>query len=146
LEVPALKESVNIETVKAMYAAFSRGDIAGILTHMDESIVFTVPGTSAVPVAGVRNGLPEVQRFFEDLERRHEFSLFEPRDFIAQANRVVALVHYEGRDKATGRAFAADAAMLWTFGDGRAIRFQEFTDTEALANAARGSTRITGAA
>jgi ketosteroid isomerase-like protein len=89
--------------------------------------------------------LREVQRFFEDLERREEFSLFEPRDFIAQANRVVALVHYEGRDKMTGRAFTADSAMLWTFGDGKAIRFQEFTDTEAIANAARGA-RVSDAA
>jgi ketosteroid isomerase-like protein len=140
-----MKESVNIEAVKAMYAAFGRGDIAGVLKHMDESIVFTVPGTSAVPVAGTRHGLREVQRFFEDLERREEFTLFEPRDFIAQGNRVVALVHYEGRDKVTGRTFIADSAMLWTFGDGKAIRFQEFTDTEAIANAARG-TQASGAA
>jgi uncharacterized protein len=141
-----MKESVNIENVKAMYAAFGSGDIPGILKHMDESIVFTIPGTSAVPMAGTRNGLRQVERFFEELARREEFSLFEPRDFIAQANRVVALVHYEGRDKITGRGFVADSAMLWTFGDGRAIRFQEFTDTEAFANAARGDSRISGAA
>jgi ketosteroid isomerase-like protein len=141
-----MKESVNIENVKAMYAAFGSGDIPGILKHMDESIVFTIPGTSAVPMAGTRNGLRQVERFFEELAQREEFSLFEPRDFIAQANRVVALVHYEGRDKITGRGFVADSAMLWTFGDGRAIRFQEFTDTEAFANAARGDSRISGAA
>jgi ketosteroid isomerase-like protein len=141
-----MKESVNIETVKAMYAAFGRGDIPGILKHMDESIVFTIPGSSAVPLSGVRNSLREVERLFEEMERRHEFTLFEPREFIAQANRVVAFVHYEGRDKITGKGFIADAAMLWTFGDGKAIRFQEFTDTEALANAARGGNRVSGAA
>jgi ketosteroid isomerase-like protein len=140
-----MKESVNIEAVKAMYAAFGTGDIPGILKHMDEAIVFTIPGSSAVPLSGVRNGLREVQRFFEGLERRQEFSLFEPRDFIAQGNRVVALVHYEGRDRMTGRPFIADSAMLWTFGDGKAIRFQEFTDTEAVANAAR-ETKVSGAA
>ncbi len=140
-----MKESVNIETVKAMYAAFGRGDIPGMLKHMDESIVFTIPGSSAFPLSGVRNGLREVQRFFEEVERRHEFTVYEPREFIAQANRVVALVHYEGRNKITGKGFIADAAVLWTFGDGKAIRFQEFTDTEALANAARGN-RASGAA
>jgi ketosteroid isomerase-like protein len=141
-----MRESANIETVKAMYGAFRRSDIPGILRHMDESIVFTVPGTSAVPVAGQRNGLREVERFFENLAQREEFSLFEPRDFIAQANRVVALVHYEGHDKITGRFFKADSAMLWTFGDGKVIRFQEFTDTEAIANAARDSALVSGAA
>jgi len=135
-----MRESVNVEAVKAMFAAFGRGDIPGVLKYMDEAIVFTIPGSSAVPTAGVRQGLREVQRFFEDLERREESTVFEPRDFIAQGNRVVAVVHSEGRDKVTGRSFTADSAMLWTFGDGKAIRFQEFTDTEAFANAARGDT------
>jgi ketosteroid isomerase-like protein len=37
----------------------------------------------------------------------------------------------------TGRTFNVDSAMLWTVGNGKAIRCQEYTDTEALANAAR---------
>ena len=140
-----MRESVNIDAVKAMYAAFGRGDIPEILARMDESILFTIPGSSQIPVSGGRNGLPQVRRFFEDLAQRYEFTVFEARDYIAQGNRVVALVHYEARDKVTGRNFSADSAMLWTFGNGRAIRFQEYTDTEAIANAARG-TQALGAA
>jgi ketosteroid isomerase-like protein len=72
--------------------------------------------------------------------------VFEPREFIAQVNRVVAFVNYEGRDKTTGRSFTADAAMLWSFGDGKVIRFQEYTDTEALANASRsGGVKVSSA-
>jgi len=134
-----MRETGNIETIRATYAAFNRGDIAGVLDHMDESIVFTTPGSEAVPMAGTRRGLEEVRRFFEDLNRRMEFTVFEIGELLAQGNRVVALVHYEGRDKNTGRGFAADSAMLWTLGNGKALRFQEYTDTEALAAAARPS-------
>ena len=58
---------------------------------------------------------------------------------------MVALVRYEGRDRSTGRAFSAESAMLWLFGNGNVIRFQEFTDTEALANAARQERQAFGA-
>jgi uncharacterized protein len=134
-----MRETGNSETIRATYAAFQRGDIAGVLKNMDESIVFTTPGSAAVPMAGTRRGIEEVRRFFEDLERRMEFTVFDVRELLAQGNRVVALVHYEGRDKKTGRGFTADSAMLWTLGNGKAIRFQEYTDTEALAAAAQPS-------
>ncbi len=71
-----MRETANIETVRAMYAAFARRDIAGILKHLDESIVWTAPGSAAVPLSGVRRGIEQVRRFFEDLERRMEFSVF----------------------------------------------------------------------
>lgn len=130
-----------------MYSAFNSGDIAGVLKHLDESIVWTVPGSAAAPMAGVRRGIEEVRRFFEDLEGRMEFSVFDVRELIAQGNRVVALVHYEGRDRKTGRNFTADSAMLWTIGNGKAIRFQEYTDTEALVAAAQpNETQAFGAA
>jgi ketosteroid isomerase-like protein len=132
-----MKESQNIETVRSVYAAFLRGDISGVLQQMDETIVFRQPGSAEVPTSGTRRGLRELERFFEELRTLVEFTVFEIREYIAQGNRVVALLHYEGRYKPTGRSFATDAAALWTLGNGRAIRFQEFTDTEALARAAR---------
>lgn len=142
-----MRESGNIDTVRAVYAAFQRGDIPGVLKGLDETIVWTTPGSSAAPMSGTRRGVEEVRRFFEDLERRIEFTTFDVGELLAQGNRVVALIHYEGRDKITGRGFTADSAMVWTLGNGKALRFQEYTDTEALAAAARPSdTQAFGAA
>jgi ketosteroid isomerase-like protein len=132
-----MRETANIETVRAVYAAFGRGDVAGVLDRLDETIVWITPGSAAVPMAGRRQGIDEVRKFFEQLAQRLTFTVFQPREFLAQGNRVIALVHYEGRDNTTGRPFRAESAMLWTIGNGRAVRFQEYTDTEALAEAAR---------
>ncbi len=134
-----MRESHNIECVRSIYSAFKRGDISGILRCMDETIVFIVPGSSAVPLAGTRRGLEQVRDYYRELADRVAYTLFEQREMIAQGNRVVALIHYEGRYKPDGGAFAVDSAMLWTLGNGRALRFQEFTDTEALVRAARES-------
>ena len=49
-----------------------------------------------------------MKKLFEDLSARHEFSKFEVRDLIADGNRVVALVRYEGRDRMTNSDFAAE--------------------------------------
>ena len=133
----SMKEIANIETVRAIYAAFARRDIEGVLDRLDETIVWVTPGSRAVPMAGKRKGFNEAREFFQTLSERVTFTVFEPREFIAQGNRVVALVHYEGRDNTTGKPFEAEAAMLWTIGNGKAIRFREYTDTEALAQAAR---------
>ena len=78
-----MQEQANVQSVTAMYAAFARRDISGILGHMDESIFFLIPGSPAVPLSGARRSLCEVRRFFEELDARCEFSAFEPRDYIA---------------------------------------------------------------
>jgi ketosteroid isomerase-like protein len=141
-----MREQANIETVRAIYAAFGRGDLAALLERMDEEIVWITPGSPAVPLAGRRRGMEEVRQFFEQLAARVTFTAFEAREYIAQGNRVVVLARYEGRNNETGRNFAAEAAMLWTIGNGKAIRFQEYTDTEALAAAARpNDTQVQGA-
>jgi ketosteroid isomerase-like protein len=132
-----MREVANIDTVRSVYSAFGRGDLPGILELLDETIVWITPGSTAVPLSGKRRGIDAVRGFFEQLAQRMTFTVFEAREFLAQGNRVIALVHYEGRDNTTGRPFTAEAAMLWTIGNGRVLRFQEYTDTEALAEAAR---------
>jgi ketosteroid isomerase-like protein len=135
--VGSMREQANIHTVRAIYAAFGRGDLAALLERMDDEIVWITPGSGMVPLAGRRQGIAEVRAFFEELAQRLTFTAFEAREYIAQGNRVVVLVHYAGRYNDTGRGFMAESAMLWTIGNGQAIRFQEYTDTEALARAAR---------
>jgi ketosteroid isomerase-like protein len=132
-----MREVANIETVRSLYAAFGRGDVAGLLERLDETIVWITPGSPSVPFSGRRRGIEEVRAFFEQMAQGITFTVFQAREFLAQGNRVIALVHYEGRNKATGREFTAESAMLWTLGNGRVLRFQEYTDTEALAEAAR---------
>ena len=125
----------NVRIVQRMYDAFLQRDVPGILAHLHDDVTWTVPGSSAVPMSGVRRGLTAVSQFFEVVEKSLQFSRFEPREYIAQGKRVVALVRYEGRVKATGKAFAADSAMVWTLEQGKAVTFQEYTDTEAFAQA-----------
>jgi uncharacterized protein len=141
-----MSEEINTQVVQTAYAAYLRGDIPGILATLDSSIVFTINGSPAVPLAGTWRGLDGMRQFFKTLTDTLEFTTFEPRDYVAQGNRVVALVHSEGRHRTTHRTFSIDSAMVWTVQNGKVVRFVEYTDTEQLARVAREGERAMGAA
>jgi ketosteroid isomerase-like protein len=123
----------NIQTIKDAYAAFSRGDLPSVLGAFDDGIQWITPGNS--DLAGERNGKEEVTGFFRTLKERWDFLAFEPAEYIPSGDRVVALGRYEVRSRQTGRTVASHWAMVWTFRNGKAVRFQEYTDTSALESA-----------
>jgi uncharacterized protein len=120
----------NIETIRNAYAAFSRGDLPSVLGAFDDGIQWITPGNT--DLAGERNGKEEVTGFFRTLKEHWEFLAFEPAEYVASGDRVVALGRYEVRSRQTGRTVASHWAMVWTFRAGKAVRFQEYTDTSAL--------------
>jgi ketosteroid isomerase-like protein len=120
----------NIQIIKDAYAAFSRGDLPSVFAAFDHGIQWIMPGNSVL--AGERNGKEEVAEFFRTLSERWDMLAFEPLEFIGSGDRVVAFGRYEMRSRQTGRTTASHWAMAWTFRDGKAIRFQEYTDTSTL--------------
>ena len=73
--------------------------------------------------------------FFAQLGASTEFTRFEPREFIAQGDQVVAIGEYAARVKSTGRSVASDWAMVFTVRDGKVVRFREWTDSAQLVRA-----------
>ena len=132
-----MNEQSNVATVQAMYAAFNRGDIPGVMSALDDSIVFTILGPPEMPLGGVRRGRQGMAQFFTELADTLEFTTFDPHGYIAQGDRVVALVHYAGKNKNTGRSFDAESAMLWEIHDGKVVHFVEYTDTEQFTRIAQ---------
>lgn len=132
-----MTEKQNVQMVSDAYAAFVRGDIPALLKTFTADIDWHVPGPVEAPYAGRRRGLDEANRFFADVARIVEFTKFEPREYVAQGDRVIALGHYEGRIRTTGKPFSADWAMAWRLRDGLLAEFHEYTDTQALGNAYR---------
>ena len=123
----------NTAVVQKAYADFSRGDIASLLSSLDEGVEWISPGKS--PASGLRKGRAEVAEFFRIVNETWEFLSFEPRDYIATGDRVVALGHYHARSRQTGRDAGSDWAMVFTVRDGKVTRFQEYADTVILESA-----------
>jgi ketosteroid isomerase-like protein len=128
-----MNEAQNTRVVQDAYAAFGRGDIQGVLNVLHDDVVWK-PVTGAarhVPTAGERRGKPAVGEFFKIVGETTKFSLFEPREFIAQGDKVVALGHYTATTP-TRNSMDSDFVMVFTLHNGKVSHFQEFLDSAAL--------------
>jgi len=129
-----MAESENVAVIQAAYAAFGRGDIAGVVDRVTEDVEWEgARGTAErLPFGGRHRGKGGVEQFFAALGEHVEFQSFRPKEFIAQGDRVVALGDYEARARKTGRSYRAEWAMVFTLRDGKVTRFEEYTDTAAV--------------
>jgi ketosteroid isomerase-like protein len=127
----------NTQVVKDAYAAFVRGDVAAILASVADDVEWEgVKGAEGVvPQAGVRHGRAAVAQFFQQVNDTIAFETFEPREYVAQDDVVVAIGRYSGKAKPTGRAVGGDFVMVFTIRDGKVARFREFTDSAMLVRA-----------
>ena len=88
-----------------------------------------------MPFFGPRKGREETAEFFRSLGEAQDVLTFNPREFVAQGDKVVALGDYSWHVKATGREFGSDWVHVWTVTDGKLSGFQEYTDTAAASKA-----------
>lgn len=129
----------NVELVKKAYAAFGAGDLQKLLGLMTSDIVWEFPTSKVIPWAGKFTGPGEVGRFFAALMEHSEPQAFEPLNFVASDDLVVALGRERFRVKSTGQTWACEWAHAFTLRDGKIAGFREYTDTAATERAfARG--------
>jgi uncharacterized protein len=135
-----MKEQENVQVVQEVYAAFQRGDIEAVLRPMADDVRWWVPGSrESIPYAGTRSGRDEVAQFFVILGGAVEFERFEPSQYIAQGDEVVALGSDRRRFKATDKVIESQWAMVFTLRQGKIASFRAYDDTEAAAAALRAS-------
>jgi len=124
----------NIRTVKDFLAALACGDREALLALIAEDIEWIIPGTDW-PLAGTWRGHTGLADLLETAARSSETST-QPREFVAQGDRVMVVGFARGRIKATNRMFEDDWIFAVTVRDGKLTRIREYIDTQALAQAA----------
>jgi ketosteroid isomerase-like protein len=122
-------ENENIELVRKGYEAFLRGDINALMDLFADDIEWELDSNDAVPFTGLRKGKEEVAEFFRLVNENQHPLQFEPREFVAQGDKVVALGHYAWSVKSTDRNYESDFAEVFTVRDGKIARFREFMNT-----------------
>ena len=128
----------NTRIAQSAYEAFGRGDMPALADVMADDIEWVSPGDPGDdPNAGTFTGKEAVLGWFGGLASTLDFTTFEPREFIAQNDKVVSMVYAEATVRDTGRAFVNHEAHEWTFRDGKLARFQIYFDTAAVAAAHR---------
>src|SRR3546814_678851 len=102
----------------------------------DEDIEWIIPGQDW-PLAGTRRGHAGLEDHFQKASETVETSFMEPREFVAQADRVLVVGFASGKIKATGKSFEDNWIFAITVRDGRLASIREYIDTQALARASQ---------
>ena len=129
-----MSEAQNTTVVQDAYAAFGRGDIPTLLGYMTDDILWqaVIGAGSHVPFSGERHGKAAVGEFFRRVAETEEFEQFEPREFVAQGDQVVAIGYYRAKTRTTGKTFASPFVMVFTLRGGKISAFREFSDSAAI--------------
>ncbi|WP_224484720.1 nuclear transport factor 2 family protein [Robertkochia aurantiaca] len=128
----------NIQVINSLYNAFSTGDMPVVLGLMHPKIEWNEAESNSLADGNPYIGPDAVlQGVFAPLGANHEyFGLQDVKIHGMNDNMILATLRYDGKVKATGKAYNAQAAHLWTLDDeGKITAFQQFVDTKKLAEA-----------
>lgn len=125
----------NVQTVKDFFAAMGCGDKRALLALAAEDIEWIIPGEDW-PLAGTHRGHTGLADLLEAASTSMETTT-EPREFVAQGDRVFVVGVAGGKIKATNKTFQDDWVFAITVRNGRLTSIREYIDTQALARAAR---------
>jgi ketosteroid isomerase-like protein len=123
-----------IETIKAAYAAFGRNDPSVLFGAMDPAITWNE--AEGHPLAD-RNPYVGPQAIGEGVFGRLLAALDNftavPDTFIDGGEYVVVLGRYGGTFKHSDAVLDAQFCHVYHFRDGKAVTFQQYTDTAQMA-------------
>ena len=125
--------SSNKDIIEAHYAAGDAGDLPGMLAPFADDIIWTE--AAGFPLAGTYIGPAAVaEHVFGALQRDWDGYTVAIDELIDTGDTVIGLGTYSGTYRETGKSFQARVAHIWRLADGKAIRFEQITNTaEVLA-------------
>ena len=126
----------NVAVVQALYEAFGKGDIPSVLGKFDQNIEWREAENFIYadrnPYIGPNAILEGV--FLRIVSEWDNFTV-SPESILDAGEQVVTLGTYSGTHKKTGKSVRAQMVHVWNFSDGKAVRFQQYTDTKQFADA-----------
>lgn len=128
-----------LKVVKSFYENLGKGDLPAMMAAFarDAKWVLHAPAGTVIPFAGSHDGRAAVQAFIETFGANAKPSVFETREFIVDAHRVVVLGYEEAMAIPTGKEWKAHWTMTFTVKNGKIDLVDEVVDTEAISAAFR---------
>ena len=129
----------NIQIVKDIYAAFSRGDVPTIMQHISDDLhsFGVVSEEKLIPWHIQISKKQDVPKFFQAIAESSEFTRFEPRDFAAGGDHVYCTISCDVTFKHNRKKLTAvDNEMhRFTFKNGKVVEWRGTEDTARISAA-----------
>jgi uncharacterized protein len=126
-------EAANVSRVQESYRALARGDLAAFLEMLAEDVEMEFVGSPRGLFAGRWRGREEAARALGDNFAQVEEQRPEVHTVVAQGDVVVVVAHEHGRFRRTGLPYETHWVQIFTFRDGKVVRFREIYDSTTMA-------------
>jgi ketosteroid isomerase-like protein len=127
----------NVNTIKAVYEAFGRGDVGFIVANVTDDVDWASDTSSdAAPWYGPRKGTKGVGEFFEAFGKTMEVEDFTPLTFGSNDDGdVFTIVRFVTRSRETGKVARMNLHHWFRFTDGKISYYRGTEDTAITAAA-----------
>ena len=104
-------------------------------SHNTSEVVWEEPANPFNPAAGTRHGKAGFLEWLKVGRQSEEILDLQSKQFLTDNDTVAVVGYTKCLAKSTGKSYETDFVHLVTLKDGKIIRFQEFFDTYAAAEA-----------
>jgi ketosteroid isomerase-like protein len=118
----------NVDLVRRTYDAFNRRDLAVIVSGMHPDVELQTTVETHYGHHGVADWIGRADEVFDSLSMTVE-------EVLDLDDHVVAVIHERAGGKGSGLEIDQHFTHIWTFRDGRVLRFQAFTERAAALEA-----------
>jgi ketosteroid isomerase-like protein len=122
-------EGSPLEKLKALYEEWAAGDMTrdDIFDPEVESATFGVMPEGDTSIRGRERLGPQM---FEWLRTWRRPLRITAEEFMESGDRILVLIVWRGAGRGSGAEIEGEGAHLWTFRDGKAIRFDVYRDRD----------------
>ena len=121
--------------VRSLYAALARGDVSAAVALMNPRVEWLEAEHTPYFAGLVVGPQKVVETVFEPVNKDFENFAITEQTYITQGARSAAIGVYRGRQRETRRELNAPFVHVWEVIDGKIVRFTQFTDSGAWAEA-----------
>jgi uncharacterized protein len=121
--------------VRSLYGALARGDVPAAVALMSPRVEWLEAEHTPYYAGLVVGSDKVVETVFEPVNKDFENFALTEQTYITQGGRTGAIGVYRGRQRQTGRELKAPFVHIWEVSDGKIMRFTQFTDSGAWAEA-----------
>ncbi len=124
----------NVDLAKEAYSNFATGNVEAVLAVFDPAIEWNeCKGMPFMKDDTILKGINAVvTNVFMNLPVYFDGFNIEVSQLFGSDDKVVMVVYYRGKNKATGNTFRANATHVWTAKNGKFTHLFQAVDTAAI--------------
>ena len=128
----------NIELVRNISDRFNNRDYESVLGHFGAELEWFAADHSPLADRSPYYGIDAVREgVFARIAAGFTRLNIEINEIFGAGDKVVVLGYYDGSFAVSDKALRAQLAHIWTIANGKAVKFQQYVDTYAIAEAAK---------